>query len=130
MASSGKSKRRLRGSQSRRGWLLAKQTFRHSSFETLEERAMLSVAQDLVNELAPYQTALNTALNTAASLPLVGKQFKDLQELQSIFQNSLTSLENQTQNLTSGHISLSVPLTTISHTFTFDLGLDAFLQVT
>jgi hypothetical protein len=103
--------------------------FRHTAIEMLEERAMLTVAQDLVNDLKPYQTALNTALNTAASLPLVGKQFKDLQELQSVFQNSLTSIENQTQNLTSGHISLAIPLPSISHTFTFDLGLDAFLQV-
>ena len=33
--------------------------WRHSTFEPFEERAMLSVAQDLQNEIAPSQTALN-----------------------------------------------------------------------
>ena len=39
---------------------------------------MLSVAQDLVNTLTPYPTALNNALAAAVSLPLVGKQLAGL----------------------------------------------------
>lgn len=91
---------------------------------------MLSVAQDLVSQLTPYQTALDTALATAARLPLVGDQLADLQEFNSILQNSLSSIETQTQNLTnSGHYDLTVPLPALAKTFTFALGLDAFLQV-
>ena len=35
------------------------------TIEQLEERAMLSVAQDIVNQIKPYQTALTTAIDTA-----------------------------------------------------------------
>src|SRR4029077_8532974 len=53
-----------------------------------------------------------------------------LQDLKTLFQDSLTSIQAQTQNITaSGHYQIAIPLTTISHTFTFDLGLDALLQV-
>lgn len=89
---------------------------------------MLSAAQDIQNQIAPYQNALNTALDVATSLPLVGQQFKDLQELDTALTNALASIEAQTQNLTSGHFQLAIPLPSISHTFTFDLGLDNFLQ--
>src|SRR4051794_5845373 len=102
---------------------------RRPALELLEERAMLSVAQDIQNAIAPYQTALNTALDVATSLPLVGTQFKDLQELDTVLTNALDKIEAQTQSVTSGHFQLAIPLTTISHTFTFDLGLDALLQV-
>jgi hypothetical protein len=101
---------------------------RRAAFEVLEERAMLSAAQDIQNQIAPYQNALNTALDVATSLPLVGQQFKDLQELDTALTNALASIEAQTQNLTSGHFQLAIPLPSISHTFTFDLGLDNFLQ--
>ncbi len=102
--------------------------FRRAAFEVLEERAMLSVAQDLVNEITPYQNAINTALDVATRLPLVGHQFDSVAEISTILQNSLASIDAQTQNLTSGHHQLAIPLPTIAHTFTFDLGLDAFLQ--
>ena len=103
---------------------------RRTAFEPLEERALLTVAQDLVGQLAPYQTALDTALDTAARLPLVGDQLADLQEFNSILQDSLSSIEAQTQNITNnGHYNRTVPLPALAKTFTFDLGLDAFLQV-
>lgn len=104
--------------------------WRRSTFEILEERALLSVAQDIVNQLAPYQTALNNALDVATSLPLVGDQLQDLQEFNTILQDSLARIEAATQNLSSGHFELAISLPSISETFTFDLGLDAFLQVT
>lgn len=91
---------------------------------------MLSIAQDIVGQLTPYQNALNTALDVATSLPLVGDQLNDAQEFNTILQDSLASLEAQTQNLNNGHHQLAVPLPSFSETFTFDLGLDAFLQVT
>ena len=91
---------------------------------------MLSVAQDIVSQLTPHQNALSTALDVATSLPLVGDQLNDVQEFNTILQDALASLEAQTQNLTSGHFQLAVPLPSFSETFTFDLGLDAFLQVT
>ena len=98
--------------------------------EALEERALLSVAQDLVNELTPYQMALNTALNAATSLPLVGQQLAGLQQFTTIFQDSLASVESQTENLANGDFQLAIPLPSIlPPPFTFDLGLDAFLQV-
>ncbi len=59
----------------------------------------------------------------------MGTQFKDLQQLNTILQDSLSSVESQTQDLSSGHFQLAIPLPPISHTFTFDLGLDALLQV-
>ncbi len=90
---------------------------------------MLSVAQDLVNAITPYQSSINTALDAATRLPLVGHQFDSVPEISTILQNSLPSIDAQTQNLTSGHHQLAIPLPTISHTFTFDLGLNAFLQV-
>ncbi len=107
----------------------ADRPWRHPSFEVLEDRAMLSVAQDLQNEIAPYQNAINTALQVATRLPLVGHQFDGLQEINTLLQNSLASIEAQTQNVTSGHYQIAVTLPTISHTFTFDLGLNSFLQV-
>jgi hypothetical protein len=87
------------------------------------------VAQDLQNEIAPYQAAINTALSVATSLPLVGQQFNSLQDLNTLLQNSLQSIEAKTQNISSGHFQLAIPLPSISHTFTFNLGLDAFLKV-
>jgi hypothetical protein len=94
----------------------------------LEDRALLSAGQDLVNQLKPYQTALTTAINAATSLPLIGNQFKNVQQFNTILQDSLNSLESQTQNLTSGHYQLAVPLPAIAQTFQFDLGLNSFLQ--
>ena len=103
---------------------------RRAVFEILEERAMLTVAQDLQNLVDPYQSAINTALSVATSLPLVGRQLTALQNLSTLLQNSLQSIEDATQNVTSGHFQLAIPLGPISHTFTFNLGLDAFLKVT
>ena len=63
---------------------------RRAMFEVLEERAMLTVAQDLQNLIAPYQTAVNNALAVATSLPLVGHQLTVLQNLNTLLQNSLS----------------------------------------
>src|SRR6202142_4473261 len=104
---------------------------RRAVFEVLEQRVMLTVAQDLQNLIAPYQTAINNALSVATSLPLVGHQLSGLQDLNTLLQNSLQSIENTVQNVENGgHFQFAIPLPGISHTFTFDLGLDAlFLQV-
>ena len=99
-----------------------------AEIQPLEDRALLSAGQDLVNQLKPYQTALTTAINAATSLPLIGNQFKSVQQFNTILQDSLNSIESQTQNLTSGHYQLAVPLPAISQTFQFDLGLNSFLQ--
>jgi hypothetical protein len=99
-----------------------------TAIQVLEDRLLLSAAQDLVNQIKPYQTALSTAINAATSLPLIGNQFKGVQQFNTILQDSLTSLESQTQNLTNGHYQLAVPLPAIAQTFQFDLGLDSFLQ--
>jgi hypothetical protein len=99
-----------------------------AEIQPLEDRALLSAGQDLVNQLKPYQTALTTAINAATSLPLIGNQFKSVQQFNTILQDSLASIETQTQNLTSGHYQLAVPLPAISQTFQFDLGLNSFLQ--
>jgi MBG domain (YGX type)/Bacterial Ig-like domain (group 3)/Putative Ig domain/Dockerin type I domain len=103
--------------------------WRRTKFELLEDRAMLSVAQDIVNDITPYQNALSSAINAVTSLPLIGTQLKGLQQFNTILQDSLQSIESQTQNLSDGHFQLAIPLPSISHTFTFNLGLDAFLQV-
>ncbi len=99
-----------------------------TAIQVLEDRLLLSAGSDLVNQLKPYQTALTTAINAATSLPLIGNQFKSVQQFNTILQDSLTSIESQTQNLTSGHYQLAVPLPAISQTFQFDLGLNSFLQ--
>jgi hypothetical protein len=100
------------------------------AFEILEDRAMLSVAQDLVNQLTPYQSSLSAALDAATSLPLVDTQLAALQEFDSIFANSLSAIDAQTQGIsTNGHYQRSIALGALSKTFTFDLGLDEFLQV-
>jgi hypothetical protein len=92
---------------------------------------MLSVAQDLVSQLQPYQQSLDTALAAATSLPLVGKQLAGSQEFTTIFQSALSQIDSSTQSLPpTGHYQLTVPLDSISKTFSFDLGLDAFLKAT
>ncbi len=69
-------------------------------------------------------------MSVATRLPLVGSQFKSVQEFSRIFQDSLQSIESQTQGITNnGHYDLAIPLPSLAKTFTFDLGLDAFLQV-
>ena len=104
--------------------------WRHLAFEALEERAMLSVAQDLVSQLTPYQTALTSALDAAASLPLVGTQLADLPDFNTILQDSLPGINTQTQGIASnGHYDVDVALPALAKNFTFDLGLDALLQV-
>ncbi len=102
---------------------------RHLAFEALEERALLSVAQDLQTQIQPYQSAINTALSVSTNLPLVGHQFESLQQVTTLLQNTLADLQQATQGLANGHHQIAIALTTISHTFTFDLGLDALLQV-
>lgn len=100
------------------------------AMEQLEERAMLSIAQDIHDLIAPYQSAINTSLDVATALPLVGHQFDSLQELSTLLQDSQASIQSQTASITaSGHYQIAIPLPTITHTFTFDLGLDALLQV-
>ena len=92
---------------------------------------MLSVAQDLVNQLTPYQNELDLALDAATFLPLVGEQLADLPQFDTILQDSLPSIEADTQGMAiNGHHALTVPLPSLARTFTFDLGLDAFLLVT
>ena len=92
---------------------------------------MLSVAQDLVADIAPYQQALTTALNGATQLPLVGHQLTGLAEFATMLQNSEASIDAQTQNITTnGHYQVTVALPSLSETFSFNLGLDAFLQAT
>src|SRR6202789_224666 len=49
-----------------------------AEIQPLEDRALLSAGQDLVNQLKPYQTALTTAIHAATSLPLIGNQFKSV----------------------------------------------------
>src|SRR6476659_10937415 len=98
------------------------------AMELLEERAMLSVAQEIQDQIAPYQNAINTALDIA--MPLVGHQFHDLQDLTTLLQNSLSSIQARTSDVTaSGNFQIAIALPTISTSFTFDLGLDALLQV-
>ncbi len=99
--------------------------------ELLEDRAMLSVSQDLATAIAPYQSALTTALNVATQLPLVGHQLTALSELTMVLQNTQASIDTQTQSITAnGHYNMTVPLPGLSKTFSFNLGLDAFLQAT
>ena len=99
------------------------------AFEVLEQRTMLSVAQDLAADVAPYQTALTTALHAATLIPLVGHQLTDLAEFATELQNTQTAIAAQTQNITAnGHYQVTVPLSSLSKTFSFNLGLDAFLQ--
>ena len=134
MASVSSKRPRLRSKSSTGRGLSYRSSFdvapRRAVFEVLEERAMLSVAQDLQNLIAPYQTAINNALSVATSLPLVGHQLSGLQDLSTLLQNSLQSIETTVQNVESGgHFQFAIPLPGISHTFTFDLGLDAFLKV-
>ncbi|MGD9632582.1 MAG: hypothetical protein AB7U97_04825, partial [Pirellulales bacterium] len=108
---------------------LAAGSRRFLAFETLEERAMLSVAQDLQNAIGPYQSAINTSLDDATSLPLIGHQLDSLQDISTLLETTLDDLQQATQGLANGHHQIAIALPTISHTFTFDLGLDALLQV-
>ena len=90
---------------------------------------MLSVAQDLANSIAPYQAALTSALNTATQLPLVGRQLTDLSEFTTVLQNLESNIAPQTQSIVNdGHYQITVGLPALAKTFSFNLGLDAFLQ--
>src|SRR5262249_423067 len=101
------------------------------AFEVLEARRLLTVAQDLVADITPYQQAITTALNAATHLPLVGHQLTGLAELANILQNAESSIDSQAQGIsTSGHYQITVPLPSLAKTFAFNLGLDAFLQAT
>src|SRR3954453_9884959 len=82
---------------------------RLAAFEVLEERAMLTVSQDLVAQLQPYQNALNNALDVMTSLPLVGEELSGLQEWNTVFQDSVTSLASHVDSLTNGHFELAIP---------------------
>ena len=97
--------------------------------EPLEDRRLLTVSEDIVSQLTLYQDALSDTLDIATSLPLVGDQLADLQAWNTVFQDSVNSLASRVDSLTNGHHELAIPLPTLPHTFTFDLGLDAFLQV-
>ncbi len=102
---------------------------RRPAFEILEERAMLSVAQDLQAQIQPYQSAINSTLSASTSLPLVGHQIESLQQVTTLLENTLADLQQATQGLADGHHQIAIALTTISNSFAFDLGLDALLQV-
>ncbi len=105
---------------------------RRAMFEVLEERAMLTVGQDLQNLIAPYQTAVNNALAVATSLPLVGHQLTALQNLNALLQNALSNIETtlDTYTIKDGSNQITVPLPQLSHSFDINLGLDAFLKLT
>ena len=97
--------------------------------EQLEARQMLTVAGDLAAAIAPYQPALTVALNAATQMPMVGTQLARLSEFATALQNTEASINTQTQNITAnGHYQVNVPLPSLSKTFSFDLGLDAFLK--
>jgi hypothetical protein len=99
--------------------------------EQLEARELLTVAHDLAVAIAPYQSALNSALADATRLPLVRNQLTGLWELATALGNTESSINSQTQNITAnGHYQVAVPLPSLSKTFDFDLGLDAFLKAT
>jgi hypothetical protein len=99
--------------------------------EPLEARELLTVAQDLAAAIAPYQPALTSALDSATQLPLVRNQLTGLSEFATALQNTEASINSQTQNVTAdGHYQVTVPLPSLSKTFRFDLGLDAFLKAT
>jgi hypothetical protein len=99
--------------------------------EQLEAREMLTVAQELAAAIAPYQPALTSALDAAAQLPLVGNQLNRLSEFATVLQNTAASIDSRTQNITTdGHYQVIVPLPSFSKTFSFNLGLDAFLKAT
>ena len=104
--------------------------WRRLAIEQLEERAMLSIAQDIQDQIAPYQGAINVSLDVATALPLIGTQLENLQQLSTLLDDSLASIQAQTAHITtSGNYQIAIALPTISHTFQFDLGLDALLQV-
>jgi uncharacterized repeat protein (TIGR01451 family) len=99
--------------------------------EQLEAREMLTVAQDLAAAIAPYQPALTSALNAATQLPLVGDQLNRSSEFATVLQNTESSINSQTQDITAdGHYQVTVPLPSLSKTFGFNLGLDSFLKAT
>src|SRR5262245_14822341 len=101
------------------------------AFEALEDRRLLTIAQDLVADITPYQQAITNALNAATQLPLVGNQLTGLAEFATLLQNSESSIASQTQSITtSGHYQINVHLPSLSKAFGFNLGLDAFLQAT
>ncbi len=60
--------------------------WRRLRFAVFEDRAMLSVAHDLQNEIAAYRTAIDPALSVATSLPLVGPELNTLQNLSTLLQ--------------------------------------------
>ena len=65
------------------------------------------------------------------SLPLVGKQLAGLQEFTTILQDAESNIASQTQSIANnGHYQLSVPLAALAKSFSFNLGLDAFLKAT
>jgi hypothetical protein len=97
--------------------------------EPLEPRELLTLAQDLAAAIAPYQPALTSALNAATQLPLVGNQLNRLPEFAAALVNTEDGINTQTQSITAnGHYRVTVPLSSLSRTFQFDLGLDAFLK--
>ena len=64
------------------------------TFEILEDRRLLTVAQDLVADITPYQQAITNALNAATQLPLVGNQLTSLADFANILQNSESSIDS------------------------------------
>jgi hypothetical protein len=126
---------RRRMEHTRRADLLAssRRRWRRSAFEELEERAMLTISDvpsNLQNALQPYQAAIDGALDVAVSLPLVGQALSELGDVRTLLDNSLGSIQSALQTLPQGHVVLPIPLTTITTSFDFNLGLDAFLKLT
>ena len=104
---------------------------RRPAFEMLEERAMLSVAQDLQDPDPAVPKRRSTPRST--SRPACRWWASSSRACRNHARCSKTRwpiIEQATQGIWPTGITRSrLPLTTISHTFTFDLGLDALLQV-
>ena len=100
-----------------------------SAFKALEKARDAQYRAGPAKRYRTYQSAINSALSVATSLPLVGHELTGLQDLNSLLQNSLQSIIDNTNNIGNGEVQLAIPLGSISHTFTFDLGLDAFIQL-
>ena len=99
--------------------------------EHLEARELLTIAHDLAVAVAPYQAPLVSALNAATALPLVGKQLAGLPDFAAVLVDTESSISSQVEHIASdGHYQVTVPLPSLSKTFDFDLGLDAFLKAT
>ncbi len=81
--------------------------------------------------MSPYQSAINTALSVAASLPLVGHQLTALSDLNMLLQTSVSNIQTTLDHysIKDGSNHIAVPLGPISTSFDINLNLDAFLKL-